>query len=209
MRGWSALRLRSSPTPSPTLFHQIVLHRVFFYGFWLSLPFYIFMQRELYYPYNYIHSVSLPALSLVGFLIFYYSLKYISVNVFLSAIALRLVGFLTIIILVFCVIVSGVVQFFCFFLILAVLIGFATEIFVYFRHYAIRRSTPKFMNRCFRRLGALMTLCESPIYFLYKIWFLLIGICLLLLHLLLIYVQYFHTVWVFNRNVALRMLPKP
>ena len=139
----------------------------------------------------------------------YYLLWKLQVSASTPAIALKFIGFLTQLALVYPVVRSlrNIVQFLCFVLIIGVLVAFGTELWLFISHYRIRRATPRFMNRGFKRLGAVMAVSGSPIRIVYQIFFGFVGVSLLLVHMVLIFVQYFHTAWLFNRKVALRLLP--
>ena len=136
-------------------------------------------------------------------------IKRYDTHVMVSGFAIKFVGLIAILILTVPVIVSfkSLVQFFCFGLFLGVIIAYLTELYIYFNHYLIRRSNPRFIVRSFKRLGFLTKLSYSSICLLYKVLFFLIGASLLALHLVLLCVQYFHTAWLFNKNVALQMMP--
>ena len=184
-------------------------HRAVVYAFWLLLPLYIFLDRQAHAPHALVHPLSPTAVALVAFVVFQWALKRCARRTVMAAVALKIVGFVTLIVLAVVVLcsVESYVQALCFALCLGIAVGFVTEVAIYAQHYAIRRRVPTLVNRSFQRLGALVLLADSPIHRCYQALFGFVGLCLLALDFLLVCVQYFHTVWLFNRNVALRMLP--
>ena len=178
--------------------------------FWILVPLYAIGQRGLHHPYDCLHDVSWWALAVAAYTCIYFVLRWLAQRYanrhrsWIPSISLKFLGFLVFVLVFFIVFMdlSKAAQLFLFFFVVAVCISWVTEASIYAYHYRVRRSHPKLTTRSFHRLGFLMRLSSGMILRLYKLLFMLICIALLLLDLLLVVVQYLHTVWMFNHHVA-------
>eukprot|EP00669_Euglena_mutabilis_P011079 TRINITY_DN574_c0_g1_i2.p1 TRINITY_DN574_c0_g1~~TRINITY_DN574_c0_g1_i2.p1 ORF type:complete len:782 (+),score=364.67 TRINITY_DN574_c0_g1_i2:3-2348(+) len=194
--------------PEWELLH-ILVGRTLIYGFWAALPTWTLLQRYPYVPYAYVHNVSIPALVLVGFVLFYSAMQHLVPSNVMSNLAVKCTGLIVLAVLILeCLFSpSSWPYIIIIYLIAALVMAYCTEIYIYCCNYRIRRKTPRLANRSFQRLGVLMELHPFPLYYLYVPFFFLMGMTLLIVHLSLVFILSLHTTWVFNGRVALRTLP--